>query len=363
MIEPTKIRKILVFAYMGIGNLIIFLPTLLAFKKHFPEAKFSLVTNKNRSAAFKELLSGFDFHLIDEFIDFEGINASFGEKIEFIKRIRNSQFDMLIKNFLGGINLIIPFLRIPYRIGHISSPDFPISAGFVFNYPVRMDKDEHEIDRNLRLFYAVNNQEQARLIVERNLPPLTLPDILMTNAILSDTTTTLVAMQIGTSGIGDWKEWHPENFGKLAAELISKYGVKIALLGDKDAAVKGEKVVKTAGNKSSPHLINLIGKTKLLEAAVVIKRSKLLISNDAGLMWIAQVVGTPVITIFGPTDYRRTGPVAPNTKIIREDIKCSPCYVAPKDYKKVIKCRTRKCLTNITVQKVLEVLRHSCIMP
>lgn len=105
MIEPTKVKKILVFAYMGIGNLIIFLPTLLAFKKHFPEAKFSLVTNKNRSASFKELLSGFDFHLIDEFIDFEGINASFGEKIEFIKRIRNSQFDMLIKNFLGGINL------------------------------------------------------------------------------------------------------------------------------------------------------------------------------------------------------------------------------------------------------------------
>lgn len=356
MIEQAKIKKILVFAYMGIGNLIMFLPTLLAFKRYFPEAKLSLVTNRNRLPGFKELLSRFDFsaqqiggsayggHLIDEFIEFEGIKATSGEKIEFIKKIRNSNFDMLIKNFLGGVNLIIPFLRIPYRIGHVTSPDFPISAGFVFNYPVRMEKDEHEIDRNLRLFYAINNQK-----VESKLPHLTLPDIPIPNV-----PTTSVTMQIGTSGIGDWKEWSPENFGELASMLISKFGVNIVLLGDKDAEAKGETIVKTLGDKLSSHLINLIGKTNLTEAAAVIKRSKLLISNDAGLMWLAHIVDTPVVAIFGPTDYRRTGPVSSKSKIIREDLQCSPCYVAPKDYKKVIRCKRRDCLINVTVKKVAD---------
>lgn len=161
-------------------------------------------------------------------------------------------------------------------------------------------------------------------------------------------------MQIGTSAIGDWKEWAAQRFGELANKLISDYGIRVILLGDEKAKNKGNIVERNVQSKDN--LINLIGNTSIMEVAAIIKSCILLISNDAGLMWIAQSVGTPVVAIYGPTDYRRTGPLGVRDKIIRKDLACSPCYKSPVDYTKAAKCKTKQCLTSITTQEVLDVI-------
>ena len=50
------------------------------------------------------------------------------------------------------------------------------------------------------------------------------------------------------------------------------------------------------------------GKTTLGQVAVLIKRFNLIVSNDSGIVHIACAVGTPVVAIFGPTNYKRNGP-------------------------------------------------------
>ncbi|MBI4722153.1 MAG: glycosyltransferase family 9 protein [Candidatus Stahlbacteria bacterium] len=294
-----------------------FIPTIKSFRNYFPSALFFLVTYKNHLPIFKELL--LQFNLIDEFIAFDGRYASIAERIEYIKRIRNEQFDMSIKNFLIGINFIIGLPKIPYRIGHISSPDFPMRGNWMLNYPVELLKDEHEISRNIKLFYAISNK------------------------------TNRIGMQIGVSGANDWKEWDVLKFGELANKLISQYGVKVVLLGDEKAIEKG----KMIENISNGQVLNLINKTSIIETAEIIKRCKLFISNDSGLMWVAQAVGTPVVAIYGPTDYRRTGPIGLQDKIISKSLPCSPCYKSPIDYVKVARCKNRECLASITTQEVM----------
>lgn len=48
--------------------------------------------------------------------------------------------------------------------------------------------------------------------------------------------------------------------------------------------------------------LNLVGRTTVREAAAVLKRVKLLLCSDSGLMHLSLAVGTPVVALFGPTE-------------------------------------------------------------
>jgi hypothetical protein len=47
--------------------------------------------------------------------------------------------------------------------------------------------------------------------------------------------------------------------------------------------------------------INLTGALSLLASAAVLKRCRLLVANDSGLMHVAEAVGAPLLAIFGST--------------------------------------------------------------
>ena len=81
-----------------------------------------------------------------------------------------------------------------------------------------------------------------------------------------------------------------------------------------------------------------------------IDKVHLLISNDSAPLHIAAARGTPIVTIFGPTNPRATGPYGfqhgPN--LLTYSLPCRPCGERV--------CRNAKpleCLTSISVQKVV----------
>jgi len=41
--NPQKVRKVLVYAYTGLGNFVLYTPTLKAIKEFFPHASFTLL--------------------------------------------------------------------------------------------------------------------------------------------------------------------------------------------------------------------------------------------------------------------------------------------------------------------------------
>ncbi|MBN1493154.1 MAG: glycosyltransferase family 9 protein, partial [Candidatus Omnitrophica bacterium] len=68
---------------------------------------------------------------------------------------------------------------------------------------------------------------------------------------------------------------------------------------------------------------------------------------------IASGVGAPVVALFGPTDFRRTGPRGVGEKIIvhNRDEKCViPCYESA--------CTAFTCMSNITPQMVVEAVER-----
>jgi heptosyltransferase-2 len=113
----------------------------------------------------------------------------------------------------------------------------------------------------------------------------------------------LIALMPGAE-FGPAKRWPTENYALIAKDLMTA-GYQVMLLGspkDYDTALEIEQ-------KSGCELLNLCGKTKLLDAVDLLASSTLAISNDSGLMHIAAAVGIPQIAIYRSSTPEFTPPL------------------------------------------------------
>lgn len=97
------------------------------------------------------------------------------------------------------------------------------------------------------------------------------------------------------------------------------------------------------------------GKLSLPLLAALCRQAKLCIGCDGGLLHLAAVMKTPVVGIYGPTDWQETGPRGVSHRIVRHPVECSPCLLN--------KCKwqgadEKKCLTHIAPQEVVKATRE-----
>jgi len=57
-----------------------------------------------------------------------------------------------------------------------------------------------------------------------------------------------------------------------------------------------------------------------------LKMSRLHIGVDSAAPHIAAAVGTPTVTIYGPSDWRDWAPPGKKNKVVFPDMDCSPCH-------------------------------------
>ena len=91
-----------------------------------------------------------------------------------------------------------------------------------------------------------------------------------------------------------------------------------------------------------------------LELLLVLKKAKIVIGNDSGIMHLASLMKTKLLSIWGYTNYKNTAPVGSSSYIIRKKIKCSPCYKVLLPVHCIYK--EKKWLTNIKVNDVWNIL-------
>lgn len=120
----------------------------------------------------------------------------------------------------------------------------------------------------------------------------------------------LIAMHPG--GVRQNKRWIPERFAKVSKELM-RSGFTICFVGGSDEKNLSAEIAQEIGMDG---LLNVTGIFSLDQTAALLKRCRFLISNDTGIMHLATAVGTPVIAIFGPTNFRHIGPFSQSARIV-----------------------------------------------
>jgi ADP-heptose:LPS heptosyltransferase len=61
------------------------------------------------------------------------------------------------------------------------------------------------------------------------------------------------------------------------------------------------------------------------ELAALLSAVRLLIGNDSGPKHLAAAVGTPTLTVYGPTDPRTWSPRGPAHLALQHEVTCGPC--------------------------------------
>jgi len=346
-IEAKNIKEILIYGHMGIGNMILFTPTIKAIRKCFLKARITLLVG---GSGAEKVVEGSG--LIDEVIKFKLDKAVVINGLNLIRKIRKGKFDLLFTNFHGAhLSPLTILSGIPYRVGHVISPGWRSKFDYVYNFKVVMGQDEHEIDRDIRLVQAIDVKEEEidrSLVVwigeeEREYATQWLHD----NNITSDDV--VIGVQVGTSPAQQWKQWRLDRYAEVCDKLIGDDGAKIMLLGSPNEAILAEYV--KGKMKYTP--IIATGGTTIKQAAAIVEKCHLLICNDSGLMHVAAAIGTPVVAIYGPTDYHRTAPYGNKHIILRKDLPCSPCF-RMSGTKEVESCKNRECFNLISVEDVLQ---------
>lgn len=149
---------------------------------------------------------------------------------------------------------------------------------------------------------------------------------------------------------GPAKRWPAAYFAQLAKKLAAE-GWEAWLVGSPNDAAIGAEIEGASGGACR----NLCGATTLGEAMDVLASSRLVVSNDSGLMHVAAALGKPVIALYGSSSPAFTPPLSPDATILKLDLPCSPCF------ERVCPLGHFNCMMQLTPERVCAAARSARI--
>ena len=148
------------------------------------------------------------------------------------------------------------------------------------------------------------------------------------------------------------KQWDPARWGAVAARLQRGFGAAILITG----AAADRPLAQSIAGHLSGQSADLTGRLDVRETMAVIAALDLFLSPDTGTMHMACAVGTPSVTVFGPSDPARYfSGRGPRHAVVRADLWCAPCNLIRKPPAECDGPEPPECLRLVTVEQVYQV--------
>ncbi|MBI4373071.1 MAG: lipopolysaccharide heptosyltransferase II [Candidatus Omnitrophica bacterium] len=346
-IPLSGIKKILVSRTDRIGDVVLSTPVFRAIKEKYTNAYVAAMVLKETAP----LVQGNPW--IDEVIiyDKKGRHKSWWQTFLFGLDLRKKGFDVAIHlHATNRVNIISWLASIPLRIGYQVELGRHGRNHFLLTNVVREKKwqgEKHEAEYNFDLLTLLDIPKPERLELYF---PLLESDIHALNQVLpKDLNRQYMVFHPSASCIS--KRWSPERMAKVADRLVQNYDILPVIIGEGPGVFHAAQMQEFMQEKA----LNLAGKLSLGMLAWLLKRARLLISNDSGPVHIAAAVRTPVISIFGrnqpglsPTRWKA---LSENSSFLQKDVGCVECLAH--------RCQIDfKCLKELKVEDVLEAARR-----
>ena len=298
-------KRILFINFGGLGDEILFLPTIQSVKKEFPNSHITLALEE-RSKGIASLTDVIDATL---FANIKG-GGKYIELFKLLCKIWQGKYDIVISsgsNKFISIFLFMTFIKekYGYNTGKLSQ--------ILLTKAIDLNKKQYAVHMYHDLAKSVTD-------VVTELPILSIqkkPQI--ENSVLIHPGVSKISVEKGMIKTIPAKEW-----AKVVEGLANK-GKKVYLVGGPDDK---ECIDVITNSVSAEKYENLYGTTKnLKELAELISSAEIFLCSDSAPLHVAVALGVKTFVIFGSTDDKKLIPQNDKVVPIKADCNCAlqPC--------------------------------------
>jgi heptosyltransferase II len=316
--DPSEVKRILIVRqHDQLGDFLISTPALRAIRAQFPNAFVAIVARKYTSQLVE------NHRHLDKVITFyeSGRDWNLKYAVSFWQDIRQKYDLAIVLNTVSHSltsDLIARFSKAKYILGPEHILYKGTSRNFFYNLPAPWrDEIVSQSERNVDIVRAIGCDTldySQEITITDNEKEIARKKLLSFGW---DGESEFVAFHPGAGKIPN--RWAVKKFAHVASQIHRDFGYKIYLTWGPNEADLGNAFLE----------INDIDIISGVEAnikifAAILSHAKLLVCNDTGVMHVGAAVGTPIVSVFGPTDPVQWKPVGEKFIAVRtKDHKCA----------------------------------------
>jgi heptosyltransferase-2 len=351
--------KILVIALSGIGDALMFTPSLIKLKEDFPDSEIdALVMFKGVNDIYLNLPQ------ISKVIYFDFLNSSRKNALSLILSLRK-KYDATVNVYPANrkeYNLISFLIGALKRAAVRYLRQDSANLGFLNNSRVIENDNRHNVEENILLcekLSGIKGKSISELQLVLKHETLDYAERLIHSHSINESDL-VIGFHPGCSALKNHakRRWEINKFAELGKKLIQIHNAHVLIFGGPE-----ENDLKT-GIVEQINSCNAIPihTSNLLETAAVMKRCNVFVTNDSSQMHIAAALKLNVVAIIGPTNTNYIYPWQTEYKIASLNLDCAPCfYYSPKPLTCSRTVVQFKCIKELSVDmvyaKVLEFLK------
>ena len=351
----SKFSNILLIQLGDIGDVVLTTPAIRAARETYPDARISILTFK----PYGSLLAA-DPHVYEVVETARVRGALFHRLREFVafaRRLRQRRYDLVIDLRTGDRGAILSFLTgASERIG-CQGIKKQFWHKILFTKTIRTLKSAPPpvhpgADQSLRVVREIGI-DTADSIPKLYIAPT---NRLRASALLAEAGVAPETGMVTVNLFSRWKykEWNNSKWGEVIDQIWETRHMPVVLIGSLEEAAACQEIV--AGREG--RVANLAGKTTLGELVAVLSMSALHMGVDSAAPHIAAAVGTPTVTIHGPSDWRAWRIIDDLHKVVIPTMECVPCNRRGCDDTEI-----SQCLRCLEADAVIEVVGQALQKP
>lgn len=293
--------KILVIRFSSIGDLTQSLSIPALIKENHPEAEVHFLTRSDFTLLLNNNPQVKKVWAIDR-------KKGFSEIFRLAKDLRRERFDII---YDAHNNLRSFFVRhLVSAKAKIVKPMSRLKRFLLIRFKINLFEKPFSGQRDL-----LKPLEKMGIQFRLPKPPLIFFDQVTENkisALLSEYQLKRYLVVVPSAAYA-LKRWPMDHWKKLVERNSDK---KIVVLA-------GPTDIFTAELNQFSNIVNLTGKTSLLESAAIINRAQVIVTNDTGMLHFSEQLGKKTIALMGPAPFGF--PSRSSTVIMEKNLYCRPC--------------------------------------
>ncbi len=342
-------KKILMINLAGIGDFLLSTPSLRAMREAYPQSRITLLVSSRIEELARRMNVADEILVFD--LDYGGVIPwrQLWKDLGILWHLRRERFDLAVNmrtlvsaKSAQKIRFLLRVIAPAKTAGRdtegrgsffdVRIPETDIGQKYEMEYDVETVEALGARVRDRTVALPVDGETRAfidQMFERQEVPPFQ----------------RLIGIHPG--GMPS-RRWDLDRFARVISLLAQEEDTLFVLTGGSSEVALG----KELRERTQAKIMDLCGQLNVMEAAAVIGKCDVFISNDTGPMHMAAALGTPLVAIFGPGDLTRFDPrhLSERVLVLRQPVDCAPCNL--------VICDRMDCLKKITPQDVVDAAKQ-----